>query len=156
MKVSKHPLYHTWNGMVRRCNDPKNINYPHYGGRGILVFEEWAEKGSHGTSKTPQGFLRFLDYVNKNLGDKPKGYSLDRICNEYGYFPGNIRWADNYTQNNNRRCPNGKFRNIKKLPSGKYQVNMWYKKVNYCFGTYDTIEEAIFHRDECRKILEKK
>lgn len=141
--------------MVRRCNDPKNISYIHYGARGIKVFEEWAERGIHGTTDVPVGFLKFLEYVNKNLGSKLKEYSLDRINNEYGYFPGNIRWADNSTQNINRRCPNGKLRNIRLVPSGKYQVNMWYKKINYYVGTYNSIDDAIIARDNYRKMLQE-
>ena len=155
MKVSNHPLYHTWNSMVRRCKDPKNINYPNYGSRGISVYEEWAERGLHGTTKTPQGFLRFLEYVDNNLGDKPKGYSLDRIDNDGDYVPGNIRWADSSTQGRNRRCSNEYHRNIRKVPSGRYQVNICYKNIKKYIGTYNTIEEAIIVRDEYTKILEK-
>jgi len=89
------------------------------------------------------------------LGERPEGYSIDRINNNSGYIPGNIRWADNSTQNINRRCPNGELRNIKKVPSGKYQVNMWHKKINYYVGTYDTIDEAIIARDCYRKMLQE-
>jgi len=155
MKVSEHPLYQTWNGMVRRCKDHKNINYPWYGARGINVYEEWAERGKHGTNEVPMGFLKFLEYVDNNLGNKPKGHSLDRIDNSGDYIPGNIRWASNYTQSINRRCPNGEFRNIKKVPSGRYQVNMWYKGTNYYVGTFNTINEAIVARDNYRKSLEE-
>ena len=89
------------------------------------------------------------------MGEKPKGYSIDRIDNNSGYFPGNIRWSDNSTQNINRRCPNGTLRNIKKVSSGKYQVNMWHKKTNYYVGTYNTIDEAIIARDNYRKMLQE-
>lgn len=155
MKVSTHPLYHTWNGMVRRCRDSKNINYPHYGGRGIDVLDEWAERGPHGTTNTPLGFLKFLKYVNENLGEKPNGCSLDRIDNTSNYVPGNIRWANHSTQNTNRRCPNGQFRNIRLVPSGKYQVNMWHDKKNYYVGTYSSIDEALSARDSFRESLMK-
>jgi len=155
MKVSQHPLYHTWNGMVRRCKDPKNINYSDYGARGIKIFEEWSERGFHGTTKTPPGFIKFLKYIDENLGKRPEGYSIDRIDNNSGYIPGNIRWADNSTQNINRRCPNGSLRNIRKVPSGKYQVNMWYNKKQYYVGTYTTVEEAIISRDNYRKKLQE-
>ena len=107
--------------MVRRCKDPKNINYPNYGSRGISVYEEWAERGLHGTTKTPQGFLRFLEYVDNNLGDKPKGYSLDRIDNDGDYVPGNIRWADSSTQGRNRRCSNEYHRINNVAEKTKYQ-----------------------------------
>ena len=43
------------------------------------------------------------DYVLRNLGERPDGYSLDRIDNEGNYEPGNIRWASRKEQRANRR-----------------------------------------------------
>ncbi|MDV2994970.1 MAG: hypothetical protein N4J56_004624 [Chroococcidiopsis sp. SAG 2025] len=36
--------------------------------------------------------------VIHNLGDRPSGYTLDRINNDGNYTPDNLRWADNFTQ----------------------------------------------------------
>lgn len=44
----------------------------------------------------------FIEYVQVTLGERPTGCSLDRIDNNRGYFPGNIRWADRITQASNR------------------------------------------------------
>ena len=151
MKVSTHPLYHIWNGMVRRCRDPKNVNYPRWGARGIDCLDEWAVKGERGTKETPSGFLAFLSYVEENLGERPEGYSIDRIDNSIGYFPGNIRWANQSQQNFNRDC--GKLRCIKRVPSGKFQVNIRYNKRSFYLGTYDIMEDAIVARDEKMKEL---
>lgn len=30
-------LYHIWNGLTGRCNNPNNKDYANYGGRGISV-----------------------------------------------------------------------------------------------------------------------
>ena len=35
---TKEKLYHVWASMKDRCNNPKNKNYKHYGGRGIKVY----------------------------------------------------------------------------------------------------------------------
>src|SRR5262245_49259034 len=35
--------YRTWSAMRRRCEEPTNEDYPHYGGRGITVCERWAD-----------------------------------------------------------------------------------------------------------------
>lgn len=43
--------------------------------------------------------ITFVDHVGK----RPDGYSLDRIDNSKGYEPGNVRWVDTSTQQNNRR-----------------------------------------------------
>jgi hypothetical protein len=53
--------------------------------------------------KWADDFATFRDYVNQNLGPRPKGCSIDRIDNDQGYWPGNIRWATKSEQNNNQR-----------------------------------------------------
>jgi hypothetical protein len=86
----KHsPEYQAWNGMLMRCHNPADRVYPNYGARGIKVCEEWRAS-----------FEAFLHYV----GTRPSGsHSLDRIDNERGYEPGNVRWATKRQQMMNRR-----------------------------------------------------
>ena len=146
MKLSQHPLYQTWDGMVRRCRDPRNKNYARWGGSGIDCLDEWAIRGRHGTTSQPPGFISFLKYVDENLGPKPEGFTLDRIRNTDGYYPGNIRWANMSLQNANRTF--GDMRNIRQKPNGKFQVNIRYNKQVYYLGTYDIIEEAVCARDQ--------
>lgn len=81
------PLYHTWMGMKQRCANPKHGKYPRYGGRGITVCERWMT------------FSNFL----ADMGERPEGKTLDRIDNERGYEPGNVRWATPKEQMANRR-----------------------------------------------------
>ncbi len=77
---------------IRRCHNPRTINFANYGGRGITVCDAWRD--------SEQGFARFL----AELGPKPtRHHSLDRIDNDRGYEPGNVRWADKKTQSANRR-----------------------------------------------------
>lgn len=71
-------LYKQWTSMKGRCQNPNDENYQLYGGRGIFVCQEWVDS-----------FDAFAKYV----GDRPKGTSLDRINNNDGYRPGNVRWA---------------------------------------------------------------
>jgi hypothetical protein len=83
-------LYMCWSAMKRRCLNPNSSPYNSYGGRGIKIYEPWITD-----------YRLFKEWILTNLGDRPKGYSLDRIDNDGNYEPGNLRWADYYTQNNN-------------------------------------------------------
>lgn len=81
--------YKSWNAMMQRCHNENDTSYPYYGAKGIAVCHQW-----HG----PQGFLRFHAYI----GERPSGMSIDRIDNDKGYEPGNVRWATDKQQTNNR------------------------------------------------------
>lgn len=87
-----HPLYKTWGMIHQRCYNPKHTSYDNYGGRGIKMCDEWKDS-----------FVAFSNYVEKELGPRPDGYTLDRIDVDGNYAPGNIRWADHSTQMHNRR-----------------------------------------------------
>lgn len=79
-------LYNTWLGMWNRIRTPRR--YPSY--VGLTIFPEW------------RSFESFRDYINANLGERPVGFSLDRIDNDRGYEPGNVRWASAKQQVRNR------------------------------------------------------
>ncbi len=83
------PIYKIWQGMRDRCANPKNKGYADYGGRGIRVCPAW-----------DRSFEAFLAAV----GPRPSSaHSIDRIDNDRGYEPGNVRWATKREQNNNSR-----------------------------------------------------
>lgn len=91
-----HPLYSTWNSMVHRTRNPNNKDYRNYGARGITVCQEWATD-----------VVAFIEWVTENLGDKPTPtHSIDRVDNNLGYVPGNLRWATPTEQTHNRRPRN--------------------------------------------------
>lgn len=89
--LGRHPLYFTWFSMLRRCGDPEHHAYRNYGARGIRVCERWHEVAN------------FISDIESSLGPRPEGMSLDRICNDGNYEPGNVRWATWSEQQLNRR-----------------------------------------------------
>jgi hypothetical protein len=85
--LSRTPTYTAWYGMLQRCENPDDIGYPNYGGRGITVCERW----------------HTLDNFVADMGRKPKGLTLERRDNSKGYFPENCLWANKKRQQNNKR-----------------------------------------------------
>lgn len=86
--LSQHPLFPTWNNMMRRCYDKNNHAYANYGGRGIRVCKRW---------HNPAAFI-------EDVGEKPsKTHSIDRKNNNKGYSPSNWRWATRSQQTQNTR-----------------------------------------------------
>ncbi len=85
---SKHRLYSAWIAMLSRCEKPNDKQYKNYGGRGITVCPEWHD------------FWTYARWIEANIGPRPDDWqiTLDRINNDHGYEPGNVRWADRRTQ----------------------------------------------------------
>ena len=84
---TKPNLYDVWRSMRNRCLNPNAKQFADYGGRGITICARW------------DSYAAF----EADMGERPPGYSLDRIDNEKGYSPENCRWADKKTQQRNQR-----------------------------------------------------
>lgn len=89
-KHDKHgtPEYNAWRSAKGRCNNPRDRMFKTYGERGIKMCREWSED-----------FNKFFDHV----GPKPSPeYSIDRIDNDRGYEPGNVKWSNDFEQAGNK------------------------------------------------------
>lgn len=81
--------YTIWVGIIARCENPNSRSYERYGGRGITICPEWRHD-----------YAAFLAHVGRRPSQV---HSIDRIDNNRGYEPGNVRWATSDIQRNNTR-----------------------------------------------------
>jgi len=90
------PTYPRWldrrvTAQKQRCTNPEDSGYANYGGRGV-------------TFDFPSVKAACL-WITENLGipANARALDLDRVDNEKGYAPGNLRWATRSQNNGNRR-----------------------------------------------------
>lgn len=96
-----HPLYTVLHGILKRCGYRKGAReniLNNYANRGIDVYVEWVEN--------PDSFIDYC--LNNGYRD---GLQIDRIDNNKGYYPDNIRFVTPKINTRNRR-------NTVRLPDG--------------------------------------
>lgn len=75
-----------------RCHNPNDSGFRNYGGRGIQVHAPWREDRA-----------AFLAYVASLPGWDVPELQLDRIDNDKGYEPGNLRFISHKNNCNNKQ-----------------------------------------------------
>lgn len=142
MTNEKHPLYHTWKNIRRRCFDPKCPNFQYYGERGITMYPEWVTTKRGRASG--EAFRRFAAWVDQELGPRPEGCSIDRIDTDGNYEPGNLRWATPSEQCFNRRPYTHKEKPLKYAQRTKsgWAATFKLKGTRHYVGHFDSPEKA--------------
>ena len=91
-KATKHgkrytKLYYVWLSMRQRCNNPKNKEYKHYGGRGIKVCNAWNEYPIFEAWALANGYA--------------EGLTIERLNVNGNYCPENCTWIPKSEQPKN-------------------------------------------------------
>lgn len=115
---SRSATYNSWIAMKQRCYYKKHFAYKYYGGRGIVVCDRWKDS--------------YENFVT-DMGERPKGMTLDRKEPDGNYTPENCRWSSRTMQQLNRKA-----RGTTELKSGKFIARFQGKYI----GVFDTEEEA--------------
>lgn len=92
LRTTQNREYRIWIMMRVRTSDPKHKAFKDYGGRGIKVCDEWFN--------WDDGFEKFFAHIGAAPSLK---YTLDRIDNEKGYEPNNVKWSTAAEQRANQR-----------------------------------------------------
>lgn len=90
LKKDNPRLYNIWKNMMSRCYKETSNVYSLYGGRGVIVCDDWKRA------------KEFFEWAFSS------GYSddltIDRIDTNGNYEPTNCRWVSVEEQNRNKRC----------------------------------------------------
>jgi hypothetical protein len=133
------PLYMVWKNMKKRCYNSNNKRFKDYGGRDIVVCEEWRDDAG-----------AFITWAENN-GWKP-GLEIDRIDNNKGYSPENCRFVTPRENNLNQRLliasNKSGYRGVSfHKASGKWAAYVTANDKQFWLGVYVTPEKAAIARD---------
>ena len=130
------PLYFIWLGILHRCSSETYKNKSYYSGRGIGVCSRWQDD---------------FYYFKQDIGERPSElHSIDRIENNKGYCPHNVKWATKLEQSHNTRKHRiGSSRilpGIKVNKNGTLSLRIKIKNVQKDFLGFTSLYEAYLFR----------
>ena len=137
--LSESKIYAAWERMKDRCNNPNNKAYKHYGGRGIGICQAWQDD-----------FIAYYNYVLSLPYAGESGRTIDRINNDGGYEPENVRWATKPMQMANRRNRSraGYTGAVYDKRDKRYESRICINRKNISIGRFGTAIEAAKARDQ--------
>ena len=136
----KSPTYSSWRSMIGRCYNRAYDSYEFYGGKGVVVCDEW--KGCF------EAFLR-------DMGERPAGTTIDRLDSSGDYEPSNCRWATAEQQAHNR----GDYKTNKSgARNVHWRKNRWIVVIkkggkSHYFGSFTDVDAAAIAASDGRALL---
>jgi len=136
--LTKHGMYKSkaygvWRAMQQRCLNKNHISYKNYGGRGINI--EWAD----------------FDQFYADMGDPPKGLTIERIDNDLGYSKENCKWATWKEQRANCRMRSDNTSGV--VGVHRHGEKFRARLRNTHLGLFPTLEEASLAVADFRRVL---
>jgi hypothetical protein len=125
-------LYNIWTKMLQRCKNVNDVRYKDYGGRGIVVCEEWKDFAVFRDWALLNGYLETLTIERKNVNGN--------------YEPNNCTWIPKGKQSENKRTThyltyNGKTKSVKQWADiFNIKHTTLLKRINYSKWT---VEKAL-------------
>ena len=132
-------LYMIFTSIKDRVLNPKYINYKDYGGRGIIICDEWIKD-----------IKAFYKWAMEN------GYeehlTIDRIDNDGNYCPENCRWTTKTIQRRNTRIAKNNTSGFKGVSynkkANKYKAQTKVNNKSIYLGSFPTaVEGAIAYNN---------
>lgn len=110
------PEYRVWKAVKARCYIKSASSYKNYGGRGIVMCDEWKNSA---------------EAMIRDMGPRPSPkHSIERKDNNGPYCKDNCRWATKSEQGNNTR------RNVRRTYMGRTQTLVqWAREFGINFAT---------------------
>ena len=136
--------------MKKRCYGSYRKQFQDYGGRGIVVCDEWKDTSRVIINKhyVTKGWLNFKKWALSNGYDD--NLTIDRIDVNKNYCPENCRWITTKEKNNNKRS-NKVFTYKDKtqtLAQWCEELNLPYHSIKHRLSIYGfSFEEAIKAKD---------
>lgn len=123
-------LWNIYNNMIQRCENINHPRYKDYGGRNIIVSDEF---------KPFENFKKWAELNNYN-----DTLSIDRIDNNDIYCPDNCKFSTDSEQAINTRDRKDNISGYRgvSLEKGKYRASIQINKIRKFLGYFNTVEEA--------------
>lgn len=129
-KGKRTTLYHVWDQMLARCQNPNSTAFFKYGAKGVTVHPSW------------QDSAKFISWALQS--GYQEGLTIDRKDAYGNYEPGNCRWVTSTIQGINKKLSVNNSSGFSGVSQkrGKWIARITVDGTRKHLGSFSTIEEA--------------